>query len=97
MKLPEWLRESEKGVEIALFVAPRASRSRVVGPHDGRLKVQIAAPPVDGAANDAIITLFRRLLGVPKSDIEIGSGATGKRKLLCVTGINAQQVVEVVA
>ncbi|HZN91656.1 MAG TPA: DUF167 domain-containing protein, partial [Myxococcales bacterium] len=47
----------EGGVELLVQVQPRASRSRVVGEHGGYLKVQLAAPPVDGAANAALLEL----------------------------------------
>ena len=50
-----YLRQTASGVELSLLVQPRASRTRVVGEHDGRLKVAVASPPVDGAANDALL------------------------------------------
>ncbi len=74
------------GVEIAVLVQPRASRSRVVGEHDGRLKVQIAAPPVEGEANAALVELLSDLLGVPRRQVEIASGDTGRRKRVRVVG-----------
>ena len=68
--------------ELDVQVVPRASQSRVVGPHDGRLKVQLAAPPVDGAANAALIDLLADTLAVPRGHIELLRGHTGKRKTL---------------
>jgi uncharacterized protein (TIGR00251 family) len=68
--------------ELDVQVVPRASQSRIVGPHDGRLKVQLAAPPVDGAANTALIDLLADTLGVPRSHIDLVRGHTGKRKTL---------------
>lgn len=68
--------------ELDVQVVPRASQSRVVGPHDGRLKVQLAAPPVDGAANTALIDLLADTLAVPRGHIELLRGHTGKRKTL---------------
>ncbi|HEV7474411.1 MAG TPA: DUF167 domain-containing protein [Pyrinomonadaceae bacterium] len=68
-------------------VVPRASRSEIVGEHDGALRVRIAAPPVDGAANEELVRLLARKLGVSRSAIEISSGLTGKLKLIRVTGV----------
>mgnify|MGYP000095956422 CR=1 FL=1 len=68
--------------ELDVQVVPRASQSRVVGPHDGRLKVQLAAPPVDGAANAALIDLLADTLAVPRGHIKLLRGHTGKRKTL---------------
>ncbi len=76
------------GVELSLVIQPRASRSRVVGEHDGRLKVQIAAPPVEGEANAELVELLSDLLGVPKRQVEILSGETGRRKRVRVTGVD---------
>ena len=73
------LREHEGGCELDVLVAPRAARSQVVGLHDGRLKIQLAAPPVDGAANAALCALLADVLEVPKSAVTIARGQTGKR------------------
>ena len=67
-------------------VVPRASRSEIVGEHDGAVRVRIAAPPVDGAANEELIRLLARKLGVSRSAISITGGHSSKLKQLCVTG-----------
>ena len=67
-------------------VVPRASRSEIVGEHDGALRVRIAAPPVDGAANEELVRLLARKLGVSRSAIRITGGHTSKLKQLRVTG-----------
>lgn len=77
------------GVELALQVQPRASRTEIVGPHGGALKLRLAAPPVDGEANDELIRFLAKALGVPKSAVEIVSGATGRRKRVRVMGLDA--------
>ena len=59
---------------------PRASRSEIVGEHNGALRVRIAAPPVDGAANEELIRTLSRAFKVPKRDIEILSGHASKLK-----------------
>lgn len=79
-------------VEIDVQVVPRASRSRVVGLQADRLKVQLAAPPVDGAANEELESLLARALSVPRRAIELVRGGTSKRKTLRVAGVTADVV-----
>jgi uncharacterized protein (TIGR00251 family) len=68
-------------------VVPRASRSEIVGEHDGALRVRIAAPPVDGAANEELVRLLARAFGVTRSEIAITAGQTAKLKTVRVTGV----------
>ena len=65
-------------------VQPRASRTEVVGIHDARLKVRIAAPPVDYAANKALIAFLAKAFKVPKAQVELLSGATGRDKRIAI-------------
>ena len=87
-----WLREVAGGVVLEVLVQPRASRTRVVGEHDGRLKIQLAAPPVDGEANAALVEFLARALAVRRSDVAIGRGETGRRKTVHVAGATAAGV-----
>lgn len=66
----------------------------MVGEFDGSLKVKIAAPPVDGAANEEVVKLIAKAFGRPKADVEILSGHTSKTKRLCVTGGTARRLQE---
>lgn len=83
------VRDHARGCELDVLVAPRAARSQLVGLHDGRLKIQLAAPPVDGAANTALCELLSDRLEVPASALEIARGATGRRKTVRVAGVSA--------
>ncbi|MBC7701750.1 DUF167 domain-containing protein [Aquabacterium sp.] len=65
---------------IDLSVSPNAKRTEVVGWHDGALRVRLAAPPVDGAANDALKRWLATELKLPQSSIELVRGATARRK-----------------
>jgi uncharacterized protein len=76
--LPSFARRVEGGIEIALKVVPGASRSEVVGPLGGRLKLKVAAPPERGRANDAAIRLLREWLGVHDVEIVAGLGSSVK-------------------
>jgi uncharacterized protein (TIGR00251 family) len=67
-------------------VVPRASRSEIAGEHDGRLRIRVTAPPVDGAANEEVIRVLARALGVTRSAVEIISGQTSKLKRVRVHG-----------
>ena len=91
--MPSWARDVAGGAELDLLVQPRASRTRVVGEHDGRLKLQLAAPPVDGEANAALVEFVAEALGVRKSDVAIVRGDTGRRKTVRVAGVSAAAAV----
>ena len=95
--MPGWLREEGGAVTLELLVQPRASRTRVVGEHDGRLKVQLAAPPVDGEANAALVEFLADALQVRKGDVEVRRGETGRRKTVRVAGATAAAVVAALA
>lgn len=69
-------------VRIAVHVQPKASRTEIAGTHDGCLKIRLAAPPVDGAANTALIEFIAKRLGIAKSRVRIVSGAASRRKLV---------------
>ena len=90
--MPAWLREEAGGVALEILVQPRASRTRVVGEHDGRLKVQLAAPPVDGEANAALVDFLAGELGARRSDVTIERGDTGRRKTVRVAGLTVATV-----
>ena len=78
--------EKDGVLTFKVQVVPRASRSELVGEHDGALRVRIAAPPVDGAANDELVRLLARAFGVPRSAIDITAGHASKLKTVRVAG-----------
>ena len=83
------------GVELSLYVLPRSSRSGYVGLQDNALKVKITKPPVDGKANAECCAVLARLLGIPKSRVQLVHGATARRKVVRAEGVllaHAQQV-----
>jgi uncharacterized protein (TIGR00251 family) len=88
-----WARDEAGGATLEILVQPRASRTRVVGEHDGRLKIQLAAPPVDGEANAALIAFLADALSVRKGDVELARGDTGRRKTVHVAGVTAAAVL----
>jgi uncharacterized protein (TIGR00251 family) len=76
------------GVRFAVRVVVRASRSQIAGIHDGALKVRLAAPPVDGAANDELVRVISRALHVPPSAVRIATGASNRSKTVDVAGVD---------
>lgn len=91
------IEHSEKGgrLTFTVRVVPRASRSEIVGEHDGALRVRLAAPPVDGAANEELVKLLARAFKVPRSAVEIVSGLASKSKRVSVTGITTDQLAHI--
>ncbi len=83
---------SVRGAELALLVLvqPRASSSRIIGEHGGRLKIAIAAPAVEGRANEALTEFLADLLEVPKRDIELLRGTTGRQKSLTIKDVSGE-------
>ena len=79
-------RDDGDALVFEVRVAPRASRDRIVGVQDGALKVALTAPPVDGAANEALRKMLAKAFGVSKSSIEIVRGDRARTKLLRVQG-----------
>lgn len=77
--------EKDGRLTFTVRVVPRASRSEIVGEHNGALRVRLAAPPVDGAANEELIRLLAIALGVGRSAVEIVTGHTSKTKTLRVS------------
>jgi uncharacterized protein (TIGR00251 family) len=96
MKSPPWTADGDC-VRIAVRVTPRAKADAIAGfieNVDGRpaLAVRLAAPPVDGAANKALLHFLARTLGVGRSAVRIVSGETSRLKLVEVTGVTVDQV-----
>ena len=80
------------GVRLRIRVQPRASRTEVAGPHGDELKIRLAAPPVDGAANDMLIRFLAGALEVPRAAVTIVGGLASRSKVVYVTGISPAQV-----
>jgi uncharacterized protein (TIGR00251 family) len=86
------LTASRKSVRFEVHVQPRASRTELAGSHGGALKVRVAAPPVDAAANRALIEFLAKCLGVPRRSVSIVAGETSRTKVLEVDGVTPEQV-----
>jgi hypothetical protein len=88
------VREEGGAVTFDVLVQPRASRAKVGPLHDGRLKVSVTSPPVDGEANAAVIELLAKTLKVTKRAISVTSGETSRRKTIRVAGVTRAAIEE---
>jgi uncharacterized protein len=75
-----WLKETADHITLAVHVQPGAKRTEVVGTHGDALKIRLAAPPVDGQANEALIVFLAEQFGVPQRQVEIRSGHASRSK-----------------
>lgn len=80
------------GVRLRLRVQPRASRTEVAGVHGDAIRVRLTAPPVDGAANEALVRLLAERLGVARGAVRLVAGAGGRTKVVEVEGIGPDTV-----
>ncbi|HEU5184961.1 MAG TPA: DUF167 domain-containing protein [Gemmatimonadaceae bacterium] len=87
------IRTLPRGVRFEVRVQPRASRNEVTGEREGALRVRLTAPPVEGAANDALIELLAKALHVAKRDVRIISGVTARTKVVEIDGVTAEHVL----
>jgi uncharacterized protein (TIGR00251 family) len=91
------IRETPAGLEIRLHVQPRAKRCEISGTYDRALKVKVSTPPVDNAANRAIIDFLSTQLGIPKSNLHITSGLKSRDKIIQIKGLSVSSFLERIA
>lgn len=85
------LHDGKVGSALAVRITPRASHNKIVEVMgDGTIKIHIAAPPVDGEANEKLLAFLAEILNVPKSRIEIVAGQSGRDKLISVLDMDAE-------
>jgi uncharacterized protein (TIGR00251 family) len=94
MNLPPFLREQADGVLLSIKLQPRASRNEIGESLGEELKIKVTAPPVDSAANEALIKLLAEKLDCPRSKVELIRGQTARHKTLRIHGLTAAQVLE---
>jgi uncharacterized protein YggU (UPF0235/DUF167 family) len=85
------LTRTPEGLSLAVRVMPRAGVSKVAGVRDGRLLIRLAAAPVDGAANQALLTFLAKALGIPPRDITLAAGQQGRNKRIVLMGITLEE------
>lgn len=90
--LPPYIRQQGETVVLSVKVQPRASRNQI-GPVEGQeLKVKVTAPPVDAAANDALVRLLAEQLDCPRGAVRMLRGQTSRHKVLAISGMSAEVI-----
>ena len=92
---PLSVREEAGRVRFSVRVQPRASRDEVSGVYGDALKIRLAAPPVDGAANDALVNFLAELFAVPRRAVRILAGESSRSKLIEIDGVTARAIHDV--
>ena len=87
-----WLTESGDGVVLSLHVQPGAKKTEVVGLHGDALKIRLAAPPVEGKANECLLEYVADTLNVPKRQVTLVSGLSSRSKLVAVVGMGMEEI-----
>ncbi len=88
MNLPDYLKEQADGVLLAVKVQPRASRNEIGEALGDALRIKVTAPPVDAAANEALVRLLAEKLDCPRHCVELRRGHTSRHKFLKLHGIS---------
>lgn len=92
MNLP-WLRAAGDDVILSLHIQPGAKRSELAGQHGEALKIRLAAPPVEGRANDCLIAFLAERLSLPKARVELVAGTSARSKRVRLYGVTTALVV----
>jgi uncharacterized protein (TIGR00251 family) len=87
------VQDSKNGAVLTVHVQPKASRTECVGIHGDALKIRVAAPPIDGAANEELIRFIASRCAIPRASVLIQSGAEGRHKRLYLKGVTAELVM----
>jgi len=91
----EWIYEDRNQIRLHVYIQPKASRNKIDGIHDSALKIKITSPPVDGSANEMLIKLLSKELGIAKSDIRIISGFKARKKTLSVDRLSIDEIMSI--
>lgn len=91
-ELPAYLTTQSDGVLLAVKLQPRASKSEIVGPLGAELRIKVTAPPVDAAANEALLRLLAEVLDCPRGKVELIRGHTSRHKIIKLHGMQPNLV-----
>ena len=92
MPLPSYLKSVPAGVCLSLRVQPRASKNEIGEAMGDELKIKVTAPPVDSAANEAVLRLFAEALDCPRGSVQLLRGKTSRHKQVLIAGLSAESV-----
>lgn len=88
-----YLRETTQGLYLSVKLQPRASQNRIQGVQGAELKISVTAPPVDAAANNALMAFLAERLGIGRSAVELIRGQTSRHKVLRISGLRMEEAV----
>lgn len=91
--IPMWLREHGEGTLLSVKVHPRASRNEIGELQGDELKIRVTAPPVDAAANEAVVRLLAKALGCPRGSVRLVRGGTSRHKSIFIAGMTPVEVM----
>ena len=97
MPIPNFLRETSGGVLLSVKLKPRASKNEIGEPLGEELKIKVTAPPVDAAANQALIELLADTLDCPRGRVELIRGQTSRHKTIKLHGFTPEAVFQVIS
>ena len=90
--LPAFITAQPDGVTLAIKLQPRASKNEITDAHGAELRIKVTAPPVDAAANEALLRLLADTLDCPRSKVELIRGKTSRQKVVKIYGMLAADV-----
>jgi len=90
-----WLTDSPEGAILTLRIIPRAAKNTIQGEYGEALKIRLTAPPVEGAANTALLKFLSKQLMIPRSRIQILSGATARNKRVLLAALSASTALSI--
>jgi hypothetical protein len=91
MTMP-FLTDTPEGAVLNLRIIPRASQNAIAGEHDAALKIRLCAPPVDGAANAALVDFLAETFALPRARVQLLAGATSRTKRVLLSGCSSSTV-----
>ena len=94
MAFPTFIKPQPDGVLLWVKVQPRASRNEIGEPLGDELRIKVTAPPVDSAANEAVVRLLTKTLGVGSSSVKLVRGQTSRHKVFKVRGLEPEQMAK---
>lgn len=95
--MPAYLSAQAGGVRLSVKLQPRASANAICAPLGGELKIKVTAPPVDAAANQALLELLAEKLGCARNRVELVRGHTSRHKTIMLHGFKLEEILEKLA
>ena len=85
-----WYRSITDGIELYIYAQPSAKKTQIMGLHDGRLKIQLAAPPIEARANQELLRFLKEILHLPLSSLTLARGEKSRKKTVICKGVTEQ-------